>query len=156
MDSDFKGTDQEHRYKVEAAVKVDEFFKKKFRFAKKEIFILLPLPEGEDLDVHFANPEILVFNGDDHYVDIEALVLMDFVRDGYEAYIMAHYHPKSSCQPSKADDFVTCYLSWITNMVGGSLVDHWIYGNDGSIYKYLRHKPRHLPPDLEFIAKEDE
>jgi len=67
-----------------------------------------------------------------------------------QGWIMSHYHPTKNARPSIDDNNATAAVSFIAKQSGAPLLDHWIFGADGSFFSYANSDPGFLKPSVEF------
>lgn len=69
--------------------------------------------------------------------------------------VIAHLHPNKPATPSRKDNEATCAAAFTFGMLDMPLVDHWIFGADGSFYSYDLESPGHLVPEARFEVRGD-
>jgi len=73
---------------------------------------------------------------------------MDAFADGF---IVVHSHTEGTAEPSNDDLKTTCVLSWLADLMGVELVDHWIISKTGCFHSLDAGPFRAaLKPDVHF------
>ena len=73
-----------------------------------------------------------------HRVSIKSGELSSMLAaSGAYGVIVAHNHLTDSSEPSAQDDKFTCEMQLICSMNGVKLLDHCVYGGDGSVFSYF-------------------
>ncbi|MFW2177346.1 MULTISPECIES: RadC family protein [unclassified Moraxella] len=107
---------------------VKDYLTTQLRHLKREVFAVLFLSNELTL-IQF---EILFTGGISSCSVCVREVLKNALKYGASQLIIAHNHPNTSAQPSKADLQLTQALSKACELVDMSLIDHIIVGQDGT------------------------
>ena len=135
-------TKDKEKVKLNNSKKIYEYFKDIFIFEKQENFYAIYLDSKSYL-ISYK----LLFKGtlNTSCVHPREVFKYAFLESAYSIIIM-HNHPSGDATPSIQDEEVTSSLFEIGKMVGISVVDHIIFGNNTyfSFYEYINSKKNNM------------
>lgn len=115
--------------KMDCSAAAEAFFKECFRGCdpSQERLFVAHL-DGERRCIHLSWHQ-----GDAQSADFPLRqIILDAARHGTASLLLAHNHPSGDTRPSSADCRVTSRLAAAAEAIGCSVLDHFIFGGEGS------------------------